>query len=216
MEFREVQEFASAQEMSIETIALQLEMRARAQRSPKAKTPRFPWTLEVIITCVLAVVGLTILLVPVHRAETKPSILQLPTADPWPKTEGEHFSIRCPVPMNPYFGEFRALVDGNQFRAAGARLPDAIEPNDHGPVDSMRDYWVGIQGQHVTVDRVIDVDGRYGREVLYSKLMGSQSFDCGIRVVADGRYSIFIMASLKSAPSSAGDLRHFLTSLEVH
>lgn len=216
IEFGELPEFASAQSMSVEMIARHLEERIRAQHSPKARIAHFPWLVAAIATCVLVVVGLTTLFAPVPHAEMAPSTLHLPAADPWPRTEGEHFSIRCPVPMNAYFGEFRALVDGNQFRAGGTKLPDVIEPSDHGPVDSIRDYWVGIQGQHVTVDHVIEVNGHYGREVLYSKVVGSQSFVCGIRAVTDGRYLIFVMASLKSSPSSNADIVHYLTSLEVH
>jgi hypothetical protein len=214
-EFRGLPEFASAQEMSIETIARHLEERARAGRSPKATTFSFPWAIATSVICALVVAGFAILLTPAPTPEVKPVVLQLPPVDPWPKTEGEQFSIRCPVPMGTFFGEFRAYVGDNVFRVAGAKMP-SLELNVNRMVDAFRDHWVGIPGQHVTVDRIIDVDGHYGREVLYSKVVRSQSFVCGIRAVADGRYFIFAMASLKAVPSGEADLRHFLTSLEVH
>jgi len=118
--------------------------------------------------------------------------------------------------MNPYFGEFRAHVDGNDFRAGGARLPDAYGPDARSLIDAFRDHWVSIRGQQVTVDRVIDVNGHYGREVLYSKVVGSMKFVGGIRIVAGSGYFVMVTANLKSGLTSDADLHHFFASLEVH
>jgi len=195
--FRDLPEYAAAQELSIETIARHLEKKEKEKGKPPASSPQrlMPWFwATILIVFLLTVLGVAgdqfFAQQPSGKAPAIAAVPE-PKLETWHVTREYGFEVECPAPLknvvsiNPGVVEsYRAFVYGAGYGVDIETVPGVYSAGQYEAALARTgaDFVAGVQG-HITSESSVKIKDCYGRKTLFTQTLKGMQILGGVCVL---------------------------------
>jgi len=223
--FRDLPEFATVRQMSIEVIARHLEEKARAEllsQSPK-KPATFPWIIIAIALFVLGITAIGFLSFKGPSADTLQKAPQPAVQDSWVITDFDSFSIQCPVMLkkgsSPVSNalNYEAAIPGVGFVVTCASIAGDYHNETNAQLfNDVRDRFLNGSGNRLVSERDIPNPDYQARELIFSGHLRDVSISGRMRIVITQSSLYTLIVFTGPGKFSDENMDRFLNSFKPH